>query len=556
MRTFIQELPASRQRTSARAATPAQAPSSAEIEEGSTVPGPTRVPFDFSRIPLHSTARPRIQPKLAVSAPGDLYEQEAERVSGQVMSMPEPMSHERLRRESAKPGGLEQAAVPPLVHEVLRSPGQPLDPATRAFMEPRFGYDFGHVRVHTDARADAASASVGARAFTVGGDIVFRQGELAPHTQSSRALLAHELAHTIQQSASPGISSHDGGGPAGRLSAAPTGIARQPAAGARDSGPSLREQADTLKGMFSRLVAESDRNGWDGVVFVITHRGTWLEPTMMEKLGPQKQRPSGTVPLSEAEAAKKVEVYLGVVLDFGPGAWRFEFKRDRRGIMHSQGWTQLEGAPKPQAAPAPAVKTDECDESDSNYGQCLADQRERQYKEGIQAAGVVAEAFLDPTAGPPGGPGTLVKLPPRLERLRKIREAARGRTRRHTGYNVAYTVTGPHNKLKGTSVYVLKDADGTVLYVGKGEALNRLREHIKDPRKTQWFGEIEKVDVRATGLNNTQALALEEDLIGQLKPLYNVDLNPFQKEFRGTLELAPNLPRAQRTLKFHLEWGH
>lgn len=552
MRTFIQELPASRQRTSARATMPAQAHSAPEIEGGSTVPEPTRFPLDFGRIPLHSTARPKIQSKLAVSAPGDLYEQEAERVSGQVMSMPEPMSHERLRTEPAGAGGLEQAAVPPLVHEVLRSPGQPLDPATRAFMEPRFGYDFGNVRVHTDARADAASASVGARAFTVGSDIVFRQGELAPHTQSSRALLAHELAHTIQQSASPGLSSRDGGGPAGRLSAAPTGIARQPASA---SGPSLREQADTLKRMLSRFVADTDRNGWDGLAFVITHRGTWLEPTVMETLGSQKARPSGTVPLSEAEAAKKVEVYLGMVLDFAPATWRFEFKRDQRGVMQSQGWTQLDGGPKPQAEPAP-VKTDECDESDSNYGQCLADQRERQYKEGIQAAGMVAEAFLDPTAGPPGGPGTLVKLPPRLERLRKIREAARGRTRRHTGYNVAYTVIGPHNKLKGTSVYVLKDADGTVLYVGKGEALNRLREHIKDPRKTQWFGEIEKVDVRATGLNNTQALALEEDLIGQLKPLYNVDLNPFQKEFRGTLELAPNLPRAQRTLKFHLEWGH
>ena len=75
-------------------------------------------------------------------------------------------------------------------------------------MEPRFGHDFSGVRVHADARADAASASVDARAFTVGADVVFRRGEFALHTQPGRSLLAHELAHTIQQRASLDTSSH------------------------------------------------------------------------------------------------------------------------------------------------------------------------------------------------------------------------------------------------------------------------------------------------------------------------------------------------------------
>ena len=66
-------------------------------------------------------------------------------------------------------------------------------------MEPRFGHDFGSVRVHDDTRADAASAAVGARAFTVGTDIVFRRGEFVPHTQAGRTLLAHELAHVAQR---------------------------------------------------------------------------------------------------------------------------------------------------------------------------------------------------------------------------------------------------------------------------------------------------------------------------------------------------------------------
>lgn len=66
-------------------------------------------------------------------------------------------------------------------------------------MEPRFGHDFGSVRVHDDTRADAASTAVGARAFTVGTDIVFRRGEFVPHTQAGRTLLAHELAHVAQR---------------------------------------------------------------------------------------------------------------------------------------------------------------------------------------------------------------------------------------------------------------------------------------------------------------------------------------------------------------------
>src|SRR5437660_9153312 len=84
-------------------------------------------------------------------------------------------------------------------HDSVHSAGRPLDAATRFFMERRFGRDFSDVRVHTDARADAAAAAVDARAFTVGADIVFRHGELSEQSGAGRALLAHELAHTIQQ---------------------------------------------------------------------------------------------------------------------------------------------------------------------------------------------------------------------------------------------------------------------------------------------------------------------------------------------------------------------
>src|SRR6266481_6002155 len=74
----------------------------------------------------------------------------------------------RLQREAAQPSTLnrQHSEVPPIVHEVLRSPGQPLDAATRAFMEPRFGHDFSRVRVHTDAKAAASARAVNALAYT------------------------------------------------------------------------------------------------------------------------------------------------------------------------------------------------------------------------------------------------------------------------------------------------------------------------------------------------------------------------------------------------------
>ena len=77
--------------------------------------------------------------------------------------------------------------------------GQPLDAATRASMEPRFGHDFGQVRVHTDEQTAQSAASYQARAYTVGGDIVFGAGEYDPGTREGQRLIAHELTHVVQQ---------------------------------------------------------------------------------------------------------------------------------------------------------------------------------------------------------------------------------------------------------------------------------------------------------------------------------------------------------------------
>lgn len=91
------------------------------------------------------------------------------------------------------------ATAPPVVNSVLNSPGQPLDASARSFMEPRFGQNFGGVRVHTDPQAAESARSVDAHAYTVGQHIVFDSGKYDPHSASGQRLLAHELAHTVQQ---------------------------------------------------------------------------------------------------------------------------------------------------------------------------------------------------------------------------------------------------------------------------------------------------------------------------------------------------------------------
>lgn len=93
----------------------------------------------------------------------------------------------------------QPATVPPRVFDVLLSPGQLLDPATRSFMESGFGREFGEVRIHTGEKAAESARALDALAYTLGSDIVLRAAQEATLTQSGGALLAHELAHAAQQ---------------------------------------------------------------------------------------------------------------------------------------------------------------------------------------------------------------------------------------------------------------------------------------------------------------------------------------------------------------------
>jgi hypothetical protein len=89
--------------------------------------------------------------------------------------------------------------IPPIVRDVLRSPGEQLDQETRTAMELHFARDFTRVRLHTDEVAAQSANAVGAQAYTVGRHVVFGSGAYAPHTVQGRRLLAHELTHTLQQ---------------------------------------------------------------------------------------------------------------------------------------------------------------------------------------------------------------------------------------------------------------------------------------------------------------------------------------------------------------------
>lgn len=181
-----------------------------------------------------------MQRKLAINEPGDVFERQADQVAETVMRMADPAAvPPALGLQQNSPGAtvqracacggscddckkeagvLQRAAVgpgaataiaPPIVHDVLGSPGQPLDLATRNFMELRFGYDFSGVRVHADGRAAESARAVNALAYTVGNHVVLGVGQ-SQGTSSGTRLLAHELTHVVQQNGATGAIRFDG----------------------------------------------------------------------------------------------------------------------------------------------------------------------------------------------------------------------------------------------------------------------------------------------------------------------------------------------------------
>ncbi|MCX9012822.1 MAG: DUF4157 domain-containing protein, partial [Candidatus Methanoperedens sp.] len=162
-----------------------------------------------------------LQAKLKVSQPGDKYEQEADRVAEQVMRTPGSIRRRHPRCIKDKPGkedeeellqakefsGSTSEVTPELESRIntIHSGGKPLSQSARSYFEPRFGQDFGKVRVHTDRAAAEIVHTLNAHAFTAGQDIFFREGAYNPNGAGGRELLAHELTHVVQQSDTAGL---------------------------------------------------------------------------------------------------------------------------------------------------------------------------------------------------------------------------------------------------------------------------------------------------------------------------------------------------------------
>jgi hypothetical protein len=179
-------------------------------------------PHNFRHVSLRRASSPGPQPPLTMGLPGDAYEQEAERVSSQVTQglRPQPHAQPAISRIPANPvqrlcahceeeeregkgeaPGAEIEGDTAAGIRAIRGQGAPLPPSERSFFQLRFGHDFSRVRIHAGHRAAGLARTLGARAFTVGQDIVFGEGEYAPRSPVGRQVLAHELVHTVQQGA-------------------------------------------------------------------------------------------------------------------------------------------------------------------------------------------------------------------------------------------------------------------------------------------------------------------------------------------------------------------
>jgi hypothetical protein len=233
-RTFLRQTPGIQQATSSNSVSATTL--AEEIDAGLSAAETSRFTFDFSRVPVHGSARgAQTEPELTspsqvnawsplepssativapIQAKGrnnqdDAYEQESEAVADRVVAgagagLITPLSSQPLGQMVIAPDRKRA------VESALEGGGQPIAAPMRAGLERSFGYDFSHVRIHAEGTAAGAAAALRAQAFTVGSHVVFGAGRFAPETAEGRHLLAHELTHVVQQQsfAGPSVQRH------------------------------------------------------------------------------------------------------------------------------------------------------------------------------------------------------------------------------------------------------------------------------------------------------------------------------------------------------------
>ncbi len=289
-----------------------------------------------SRAPSHPPAAGAApaRPALPISRPGDWAEQEADRAADRVLrgesagisAAPPGVARKcagcaeedreaegEIRRKPLADGPLAGRA-PPAVAAALAAPGRPLDAESLAYFQPRFRTSFADVRIHDDGPADSAARAIDARAFTYGRRIAFAAGQYAPREPAGRRLLAHELAHAVQQGgegralqrdavgtgsgaapSGPGPAPPAGGGAAARPISVDVLSAQDPEdflvrAAAQTLGVDIRVRS--LTDMIGRLAGLATGNSCVGRVRVFNH----ANPSHQAVVGGSKVKTPGAAP--------------------------------------------------------------------------------------------------------------------------------------------------------------------------------------------------------------------------------------------------------------------
>jgi hypothetical protein len=176
------------------------------------------VKHHFSRGIHYAENAAFFQPKPSVNKPDDVYKHEADATAGTMMRRKAPstpntfFSPQIIQRKCTHCEEEEKKMQRKEVDQITTgtsaptekylsslSGGKNLSSEERSFFEPRFGYDFANVRLHTNNEANESAKTVNALAYTHGNNIVFGPGQYQPGNQESKKLLAHELTHVAQQ---------------------------------------------------------------------------------------------------------------------------------------------------------------------------------------------------------------------------------------------------------------------------------------------------------------------------------------------------------------------
>jgi hypothetical protein len=230
-----------------------------------------------------------IEEQQAVERRNEAFEQEADKMAERVMGMSSVVAGQEAASGTSldNPGG----------------PGQPLSSESRDFFEPRFGYDFSEVRIHSDTGAAQSAAALHANAYTLGNDIVFNEGRYAPHGSEGKRLLAHELTHVVQQSGGKDNTGTEGKQGGNALQSEGTA---QNAAVSATSGPVIQKEG-----------SDDEDKSWLGTIGDIASTIGDMTGGIVPELGMAGKALSGAGAVSDGVGSGETSGLISGALGFG-----------------------------------------------------------------------------------------------------------------------------------------------------------------------------------------------------------------------------------------------